>query len=613
MDIRGHTVHRVWIEEASDIAKEYYASVTFDRGGEEAAGHALGRSAAWTSRRSPATQPEALARLHVDPLTGFQAHHARWLAYHAGIDAEADRRHGRRSSSALYAASSDLDAMLMEINPLILTEDGRVVALDAKVTHRRQRRCTATRSWPSCGEAVTEDPQERMAQERGVTYVKLDGDVGILGNGAGLVMSTLDVVALAGGRPANFLDAGGGSKADEVVTALEVLLSDPKVKVLLVNIFGGITRCDEVAEGLLTALERLGATLPIVVRLDGTNEEEGRAIIAERAPANVVVETDDALGRAASRRAGEGGGMSILVDAIDPAGGAGHHRPRGRVPRHPQQGLRHARWSPASRPGKAGQDVDGIPVFNTVARRRRGHRREHGDGLRAAALRRRRASTRRSRAGVELIICITEGIPAHDMLRVYTHLRRGDQALVGPNCPGIISPGMATVGIMPTQVFSPGRVGLVSRSGTLTYQISKELALLGIGQSTVVGIGGDPVVGQLVHRHPGPLRGRPRDRPGGDGRRDRRRRGGEGGRLHRRDDVHAGRRPTSPASRPRPASRWATPGRSSPARPARPRPRRRPWRPGACAWGPTPPRWPSWSRPAWADPRRSPVGVIAAR
>jgi len=139
-------------------------------------------------------------------------------------------------------------------------------------------------------QSVTEDPQERLAQEKGVTYVKLDGDVGILGNGAGLVMSTLDVVALAGGRPANFLDAGGGSKADEVVAALEVLLSDPKVKVLLVNIFGGITRCDEVATGLLTALDKLGATLPIVVRLDGTNEDEGRRIIAEQAPANVVVE-----------------------------------------------------------------------------------------------------------------------------------------------------------------------------------------------------------------------------------------------------------------------------------------------------------------------------------
>jgi succinyl-CoA synthetase beta subunit len=236
-----------------------------------------------------ASDPEALVRRHIDPLIGFQAHDARWLVYHAGIDEQAIR--GVTSIlSTLYDAFVALDAMLVEINPLVLTEDGRVVALDSKVTidgnavHRHPE-------LSEIGDVLPADPQERMAKERGVTYVKLDGDVGILGNGAGLVMSTLDVVALAGGRPANFLDAGGGSKADEVVTALEVLLSDEKVKVLLVNIFGGITRCDEVAEGLLTALGRLGATLPIVVRLDGTNEEEGRRIISERAPSNVVVET----------------------------------------------------------------------------------------------------------------------------------------------------------------------------------------------------------------------------------------------------------------------------------------------------------------------------------
>ncbi|HWH15332.1 MAG TPA: succinate--CoA ligase subunit beta, partial [Miltoncostaeaceae bacterium] len=189
----------------------------------------------------------------------------------------------------LYAAFIELDATLVEINPLIWTGGGEVVALDAKVTIDGNALYRHP-DFAALRESVTDDPQERMAQERGVTYVKLDGDVGILGNGAGLVMSTLDVVALAGGRPANFLDAGGGSKAEEVVTALEVLLSDPKVKSLLVNIFGGITRCDEVAEGLLTALQQTGATLPIVVRLDGTNEEEGRRIISERAPDNVVVE-----------------------------------------------------------------------------------------------------------------------------------------------------------------------------------------------------------------------------------------------------------------------------------------------------------------------------------
>ena len=287
MDIRGHTVHRVWIEAASEIQREYYASVTFDRGAKRPL-VMLSAVGGMDIEEVAHSQPEALARLHVDPLVGFQPFHARWLAYHAGID-EGAIKGVVDILGKLYAGFIATDAMLMEINPLIWTADGRVIALDAKVTIDgnalyRHPDIAALR------DTTTQDPQEKMAQERGVTYVKLDGDVGILGNGAGLVMSTLDVVALAGGRPANFLDAGGGSKADEVVTALEVLLSDEKVKALLVNIFGGITRCDEVAEGLLTALERLGATLPIVVRLDGTNEDEGRRILAERAPDNVVVE-----------------------------------------------------------------------------------------------------------------------------------------------------------------------------------------------------------------------------------------------------------------------------------------------------------------------------------
>ena len=287
LDINGHIVRRLWVESASDIAKEYYASIAFDRG-EKKPLVMLSAEGGIDIEDVAANRPEALARLHVDPLTGFQAHHARWLAYHAKIDAPAIAG-VIDILGKLYTAFVDLDASLMEINPLILTTDGEVRALDAKVTIDGN----ALYRHPDIAamqEATTDDPQERMAQERGVTYVKLDGDVGILGNGAGLVMSTLDVVALAGGRPANFLDAGGGSKADDVVTALEVLLSDAKVKVLLVNIFGGITRCDEVAEGLLTALDRLSATLPIVVRLDGTNEDEGRRIIAERAPKNVVVE-----------------------------------------------------------------------------------------------------------------------------------------------------------------------------------------------------------------------------------------------------------------------------------------------------------------------------------
>ena len=300
MDIKGHVVKRLWIEKASDIDEEYYASFTLDRAAKK---HLLMLSAEGgvEIEAVAATNPGALVRLHIDPLIGFQAHNARWLAYHAGLDAGASTGVIGILGKLYDGASSGSTRCSLEINPLILTEDGRVVALDAKVTIDGN----AVDRHPELqqiGDVLPEDPQERMAKERGVTYVKLDGNVGILGNGAGLVMSTLDVVALAGGRPANFLDAGGGSKADDVVTALEVLLSDDKVKALLINIFGGITRCDEVAEGLLTALDRLGATLPIVVRLDGTNEEEGRAIIAARAPDNVVVE---ATMLSAARRAVE--------------------------------------------------------------------------------------------------------------------------------------------------------------------------------------------------------------------------------------------------------------------------------------------------------------------
>jgi succinyl-CoA synthetase beta subunit len=180
----------------------------------------------------------------------------------------------------LYEAFVALDAMLVEVNPLVVTGDRRVIALDSKVSVDdnalfRQPEVAEMR------DVSAEDPQEQMAKERGVTYVKLDGEVGILGNGAGLVMSTLDVVAQEGGRPANFLDVGGGAKAEEIVQALEVLLSDKKVRAVLFNIFGGITRCDEVANGILQALEQIDVTVPIVVRLDGTNDEEGRRILAE--------------------------------------------------------------------------------------------------------------------------------------------------------------------------------------------------------------------------------------------------------------------------------------------------------------------------------------------
>src|SRR5881409_3680004 len=254
MDIRGHTVHELWIEKASDIAAEYYASFVFDRAAKKTLAM-LSTQGGVDIEEVAERNPDAIARVRVDPLLGFQDFHARELAFSAGVDADVVRG-VTALLGRLYETYVAEEAMLVEVNPLIVTPGREVRALDAKVTLDdnalfRHADNAALRN-PSA-----EDPQEQMAKERGLTYVKLDGNVGILGNGAGLVMSTLDVVAQAGGRPANFLDAGGGAKAEEIVEALEVLLSDPKVKAVLFNIFGGITRGDEVAKGILQALDRI--------------------------------------------------------------------------------------------------------------------------------------------------------------------------------------------------------------------------------------------------------------------------------------------------------------------------------------------------------------------
>jgi succinyl-CoA synthetase beta subunit len=288
MDIRGLTVHEVWIEEASEIASEYYASIVFDRSA-KAPLIMLSTKGGMDIEAVAEESPEAIATLHVDPLIGFQDFHGRRLAFEAGVDADVVRPIGAMLAK-LYAAFEGEEAMLVEVNPLIITPDRQVKALDAKVTLDGN---ALFRHPDNAGltDPSAEDPQEAMAKERGLTYVKLDGDIGILGNGAGLVMSTLDVVAQAGGAPANFLDAGGGSKADAIVAAVEVILSDPKVKAVLFNIFGGITRCDEVAKGLIEAFAVVKPTVPFVVRLDGTNDVAGRKLLADAGLPNVHAES----------------------------------------------------------------------------------------------------------------------------------------------------------------------------------------------------------------------------------------------------------------------------------------------------------------------------------
>jgi succinyl-CoA synthetase beta subunit len=287
LDIKGHIVRRLWIEAASEIAHEYYLSLTFDRGVKKPL-FMFTTQGGIDIEEVAAKSPDALVRLHVDPLEGFHPWQARRLVYGAGVSDLSEQKQIADIIGRLYDAFVRFDAMLCEINPLIVTPDGVVKALDSKFTVDDN----ALYRHPAVAEMRDEeaaDPLEALAREKQVTYVKLDGEVGVCGNGAGLTMSTVDVVTFAGGRPANFCDLGGGGDAQGVVDALSVITQDPQVKSILFNIFGGITRCDEVARGILQAVGEMGLVLPLVVRLDGTNAEEGRRILADAAPANLRV------------------------------------------------------------------------------------------------------------------------------------------------------------------------------------------------------------------------------------------------------------------------------------------------------------------------------------
>jgi succinyl-CoA synthetase beta subunit len=284
MDIKGHTVRTVWIEHASDIASEYYASVLLDRSAKQPLVMFSVEGGVDIEEVAERT-PEKLIRHHVDPLAGLSRAEALRIASEGGaapdvVEGVAD------ALVALYEVWWAEDATLAEINPLIVTPEREVKALDAKVSLDGNALYRHPEN-QSLSDSENEDPLERRAKQEGVQYVKLDGDIGILGNGAGLVMSTLDVVSQAGGSPANFLDAGGGSNAETIKQAVDLILANDAVKAVLVNIFAGITRCDEVALGLIAAFEQIKPSVPFVVRLDGTNDAEGRRLLGEAALPNV--------------------------------------------------------------------------------------------------------------------------------------------------------------------------------------------------------------------------------------------------------------------------------------------------------------------------------------
>jgi len=313
MDIKGHTVRTLWIEHASDIATEYYASVLLDRS-EKQPLVIFSVEGGVEIEQVAQDSPEKLIRRHVDGLNGLSRQQAVEIATEGG--AEEDVIEGVADAlTALYEVWTTEDALLAEINPLIVTPDREVKALDAKVTLDGNALYRHPEN-QGLSDSENEDPIERRAKEQGVQYVALDGDIGILGNGAGLVMSTLDVVAGAGGRPANFLDAGGGSDAGKVKQAVELILANDAVKAVLFNIFGGITRCDEVARGLIAAFAEIQPTVPFVVRLDGTNDVQGRELLEQASlpnvhPAKTMDEAAEKVVALAAERSVESAGAGV--------------------------------------------------------------------------------------------------------------------------------------------------------------------------------------------------------------------------------------------------------------------------------------------------------------
>ncbi|MFF4230386.1 ADP-forming succinate--CoA ligase subunit beta [Streptomyces sp. NPDC001820] len=294
MDIKGHTVRKVMVAQPVDIEAEFYVSYVLDR----AAGTFLAIASAeggMDIEEVAATRPEAVARIHVDPAEGVTAAKAAEIAATAGLPPET-----APVIRSLWQVLVREDALLVEVNPLVRTAGGEILALDGKVTLDDNARFRQAR-WGSDAQDPHGDPLEAAAVAKGLNYVKLDGEVGIIGNGAGLVMSTLDVVAGCGARPANFLDIGGGASAQVMADGLSVILSDPAVKSVFVNVFGGITACDAVADGIVQALESVRLTKPLVVRLDGNNAARGRAILDGRAHPLVQQATtmDDAARQAA--------------------------------------------------------------------------------------------------------------------------------------------------------------------------------------------------------------------------------------------------------------------------------------------------------------------------
>ncbi len=487
---KGKIVNRLYIEDGSAIDKEFYLSMLVDRGNSRVA-IVVSTEGGMDIEKVAHDTPDKIITVAVDPVEGIWPHHVRRIAKALGLDADLQKQLSPLLTG-LYRAFTEKDMSLLEVNPLVVTKDKKLICLDAKIGFDdnalfRHPEVAALR------DITEEDEKETEAAKYDLNYVALDGSIGCMVNGAGLAMATMDIIKLYGMEPANFLDVGGSASKDKVAAAFKIITSDPKVKGILVNIFGGIMKCDVIAEGVVAAVKEVGLKVPLVVRLEGTNVEQGKKIISE-------FEAQRDLGhrprrrRAEDRRRGEQGRvMGILVDKNTKVICQGFTGKNGTF--HSEQAVAYGtKMVGGTSPGKGGSTHLNLPVFDTVAEAKA------KTGCNASVIYvpppgAADAISEAIEAEIALIVCITEGIPVEDMVKVKRSLSGSKSRLIGPNCPGVMTAGECKIGIMPASIFKPGKVGIVSRSGTLTYEAVFQTTREGLGQTTALGIGGDPVKG----------------------------------------------------------------------------------------------------------------------
>ena len=434
MTIKGLTVHKVLVVPAAEIVTESYVGLIMDRETQQPV-FMVSSAGGVDIEEVAAKTPEKIVRLPVDPTYGLFPHQALSLAFVLYRDF-AQVKAAAKMMEQLYRAFIDNGASLAEINPLVTTPDGKVLALDAKIVIDDNELF-----WrPDLGvlrDDSAEEPSEAAARRANLSFIKLDGDVGCVVNGAGLAMATMDLVKYYGGEPANFLDIGGSSSPEKVINALKIITADPNVKAILFNIFGGITRTDDVANGIVAATRQFKVNVPIVIRLTGTNETEAIRILN-----GVGMPALERHGRGgpAGGAAGAGGRMSIFADAATRLVIQGITGREGSF--HARQMIEYGTNVVAGvTPGKGGQTFEGkVPVFNTVADAVKATQANtaviYVPPMGAAA-----AVIEAADAGIPLVVCITEGIPVLHMSRAMPFVRSRGVRLIGPNCPGLITPG----------------------------------------------------------------------------------------------------------------------------------------------------------------------------